>query len=420
MPARDISKSGVENGEELSKSHDKSPYADAEIVSLLIGPDATPYSIHSTLLSQSTVLVAQLDRKNVTKQQISIPELDKATAHVLVHYMYTAQYQELRTSSDTQKSALSSYEDGTCVYCAAVRYQLPGLVDLAKEKITSLDEEVGISDVLAMARDHVFPLLPDDETWYPAYLEGAIRSAMAKDPEPFKSPTFITQVEGNSRLLQIVWKTVVSNYALAPVAPNAGDAVLSPTVKAISDDGDSLDLHDHEKSSASVHELAPPPSVDGSQTTAVTNDIAVDSKVPAKSPESLSSAGVPFEHVLKLDDIEPTVETHKSLEPFTDELGFERSKMYKKMGKRDSDVEAMDSSIGNVPHKRSDSVVQAEDSVKMPMKETDLSTATPVEEIQEAGKIDGTAPLVVNGSTEAANAAKKNKKKSKKKSGTVF
>jgi hypothetical protein len=367
------------------------------------------------------VLAAKLDRKTAAKQQISIPELDKATAHVLVHYMYTAQYQELRTSSDPQKSALSSYEAGTCVYCAAVRYQLPGLVDLAKEKITSLDEEVGISDVLAMARDHAFPLLPDDETWYPAYLEGAIKSAMAKDPEPFKSPTFITQVEGNTRLLQIVWKTVMSNYALAPVVSNADEAVNSPTVKEISEDVNLADLDDPQKSeNASVHELAPPPSVDGSQTTAVANDIAVDSKVPVKSPESLSSAGIPFESVLKLDDIDPTVETHRSLEPFTDELGFERSTTYKKMGKRDSDVEALDSGVGNVPHKRSDSVMQAEDLVKVPTKETDLVTAIHVEETQEVGKIDGAAPLVANGSTEAANAAKKNKKKSKKKSGTVF
>ncbi|KAF1916406.1 hypothetical protein BDU57DRAFT_497027 [Ampelomyces quisqualis] len=119
--------------------------------------------------------------------------------------MYTAQYQELRTSSGTQKSVLSSYEAGTCVYCAAVRYQVSRLVDLAREKMTTLDEKVGISDVLAMARDHAFPLLLEYETWYPAYLEGAIKSALAKDLEPLKSLDFITQLEGNSRLLKIVW-----------------------------------------------------------------------------------------------------------------------------------------------------------------------------------------------------------------------
>jgi hypothetical protein len=390
-------------------------------VSLIVGPDATPFTIHNTVLGQSAVLAAKLDPGSMAKQHMLLPELDETTAHTLVHYMYTGKYQCLQKSPRIETSAISGYQAGTCVYCAAARYQLAELIDLAKEKILSFGKEVGISDVLAMARDHAFPLLPEDDTWYPAYLEDVIKSAMAKDPEPFRRPEFITQVEGSSRLLQVVWKTVVNNYASATVVPQVKDD--TPIVQAASD-GEISEVKDIHIGRGSIADHHPPASVDGSQTTAVANDTAADSPSPAGFSETLHVDDVSIENSLKLDDIEPTIEAPQALDAFTDELGFEKSKTYQRMSKNEIATEpriAMGEEPQKFPHQRSDSVIQADEDAMLPAKKVEIGTTTPVEEAEKAETDSTTA---VDGSVEGAQTSKKSKKRSKKegkkKSSIVF
>jgi hypothetical protein len=382
-------------------------------VSLIVGPDATPFTIHNTVLGQSAVLAAKLDPGSMAKQHVLLPELDETTAHTLVHYMYTGKYQYLQKSPRIETSAVAGYQAGTCVYCAAARYQLTGLIDLAKKKILSFDKVVGISDVLAMARDHAFPLLPEDDTWYPAYLEGVIKSAMAKDPEPFRRPEFITQVEGSSRLLQVVWKTVVNNYASATVVPQIKND--APVVQAASH-GDIAGSEDIQIGRGSTADHQPPASIDGSQTTAVANDTAADSPYPAEFSETLHVDDISIENSLRLDDIEPTIETPQALDAFTDELGFEKSKMYQRMSKNETAAESRDA-LAKVPqklsHHRSDSVIQADQDAMLPMKEVEKGTTTPVE---EAKKAENDSTTAADGSVEEAQTTKKSKKKSKKES----
>jgi hypothetical protein len=76
------------------KSHICSPYAEPDMVSLEVGPRQTKYLVHRPLLSQSVGLEAKLtaEERNDT---ISLPELDENAAHILVHYLYTKEYESL-------------------------------------------------------------------------------------------------------------------------------------------------------------------------------------------------------------------------------------------------------------------------------------------------------------------------------------
>ena len=116
------------------------------------------------------------------------------------------------------------YKHATCVYCAAVRYSVPGLESIAKQVMIYKGFGLSIFEILTVARDHGFPLLPESDTQYSEYLEESITQAMKEDPEPFRKPDFITNFGGNSRLLQVIWKTVMSNYAVPP-APSGLNAV---------------------------------------------------------------------------------------------------------------------------------------------------------------------------------------------------
>ncbi|KAJ4349102.1 hypothetical protein N0V95_004883 [Ascochyta clinopodiicola] len=156
-------------------------------------------------------------------QPVTLSKLDESAAHTLVNYLYTGSFQILISHAfSNDNAAYEEFKLPTCVYCAAVRYQLPGLAELSRQKITYAGQHLPIFDILKIARDHAFPLLPEADRWYSDYLESIVQDAMSQDPEPFRRPDFITKVEGNSRLLQIVWKTVMSNYAAVPAQTSDG------------------------------------------------------------------------------------------------------------------------------------------------------------------------------------------------------
>ncbi|KAF2031915.1 hypothetical protein EK21DRAFT_62247, partial [Setomelanomma holmii] len=383
------------------------PYADAEIVTLLVGSDALRFDVHGTLLKQSPVLATEFFLQSANgRQQLKLPEIEASTAHTLVHYLYTSTYQALNATAQAGISTLFNYKLSTCVYCAAISYKLPGLAELAKDKIATFGEGVSISHILSVARDHAFPALAEDETWYSDYLQDVIKRAMAEDPEPFRRPDFITQIQGNSKLLQVVWTTVVSDLAAGPsTAQPASEEVATPVAETVSSTDELKPEDQEEVMSEEVREKA---AVDESPQVLAANDDASD----APYAESTTTLNTTQEEVYKLDDIEPTVETLQTLEPFTDEIGFEKSKMYQ-MGKKEAGAE-LQSPVATeqerLSHNRSDSVMQAEENAVDP----DKTEAGEIETVEEV------IPLVVNGSGEAAAVSKTKKKSKKKKNSIVF
>ncbi|KAF2819488.1 hypothetical protein CC86DRAFT_362283 [Ophiobolus disseminans] len=397
----------VPNEDEADVFTEKSPYAVIEIVFLHVGKNATPFSVHGTILAKSAVLAAKYDQSSMVGQHISIPEIDNATAHTLIHYLYTDRFHDLYSPLQSGQATVSSYKVGTCVYCAAVRYDLPGLVDLAKEKVASLGESVGISDILKIAKDNAFPLLPDNETWYLTYLEDAVRSAMTKDPEPFRRPDFITQVEGNTRLLQVVWKTVMSNFANTPIAKTTEtDKSSTSTIEPRATESAPKDAKEPKKEDAQAINVNQSDQIEESKLDWTAHNYSTESADPLTASDLIRNDS------LRLEDIEPTLDTNHELESFTDELGFEKIKTYQKMSKKESGAELLTSPIseGLAELKRSDSVMQVEQAVTTPSQE----------EPDEVGKVGDVVSGAVNDASEANSVPKKSKKSKKKKSSIVF
>jgi hypothetical protein len=390
-----------------------SPYATTQMVSLEVGPEATRFLVHDSVLSRSEVLAAKSYPLAFVKQSVLLPELDLHTAHTLVHYLYTGKYQSLNTLASSDKVIPEVYKLGAGVYCAAARYKLPGLAELAQNKLKSLEEEMSIFDILTVARDHAFPLLPEDDVWYPSYIEESLNNAMADDPEPFRKPDFITTVEGNSKLLQLVWKTVMSNYARTPATPVvSNEEATTPTAELV------LELHEPADGEDAVSVPVPPKAEDAEET------IAKPVSAPAPKDNAIEAAvandaivSKPAQEVApKIEEAQP-VEKPATLEPFTDELDFKSSKTYQQMGNRKPEqIETSGtfaSETKSPAHKRSDSVMQAEQ-----------PSVAPVEEVVKtndgAQLEDGSEPLSQDaGSNKPATPLSKKSKKSKKSKASV-
>ncbi|KAI4667524.1 uncharacterized protein J4E79_002213 [Alternaria viburni] len=350
-----------------------SPYATTQMVPLEVGPEATRFLVHDSVLSRSEVLAAKSYPLAFVKQSVLLPELDLNTAHTLVHYLYTGKYQSLNTLASSDKVIPEVYKLGAGVYCAAARYKLPGLAELAQNKLKSLDEEMSIFDILTVARDHAFPLLPEDDLWYPSYVEQSLNNAMADDPEPFRKPDFITTVEGNSRLLQLVWKTVMSNYARAPATPVvSSEEATTPTAEIVPE------LHEPVSGEDAVATIAPPKVEDKEEPLAKPVSAPVPEDKVAEAPVVNDAiASKPAEEVApKIDEAQP-VEKPATLEPFTDELDFKSSKTYQQMGNRKPEQVNTSDTVSEATkapvHVRSDSVMQVEQPVVTP---TDGETKT--------------------------------------------
>jgi len=385
-----------------------SPYATTQMVSLEVGPEATRFLVHDSVLSRSEVLAAKSYPLAFVKQSVLLPELDLNTAHTLVHYLYTGKYQSLNTLASSDKVIPEVYKLGAGVYCAAARYKLPGLAELAQNKLKSLDEEMSIFDILTVARDHAFPLLPEDDLWYPSYVEQSLNNAMADDPEPFRKPDFITTVEGNSRLLQLVWKTVMSNYARAPATPVVSNEEAStPTAEVMPEINEQVGGEDAVSATAptkkeEVEEPATKPVSAPAPKDVVDEAPIIKDAIVSKPTEEASP---------KLEEAQP-VEKPATLEPFTDELDFKSSKTYQQMGNRKPEhVNASDtvSETTKAPvNVRSDSVMQAEQPSITPVDgETKTDSVVQAEDERAIADLDELEAL-------GAQGKKKSKKKAKK------
>ncbi|KAI4942354.1 hypothetical protein J4E86_010157 [Alternaria arbusti] len=393
-----------------------SPYATTQMVSLEVGPEAIRFLVHDSVLSRSEVLAAKSYPLAFVKQSVLLPELDLNTAHTLVHYLYTGKYQSLNTLASSDKVIPEVYKLGAGVYCAAARYKLPGLAELAQNKLKSLDEEMSIFDILTVARDHAFPLLPEDDLWYPSYVEQSLNNAMADDPEPFRKPDFITTVEGNSRLLQLVWKTVMSNYARAPATPViSNEEATTPTAELVPE------LNEPVSGEANVPITALPKQEDAKETATKLVSAPASEDVVEKAPVANEAiVSKPTEEVApKLEDAQP-VEKPATLEPFTDELDFKSSKTYQQMGNRKPEPvntsDAVSETTKTPVHVRSDSVMQAElPSMTLVDGETKTNGAAQAEEGTERALAD-LEELEALG----AQGKKKNKKRGKKSKQSPF
>lgn len=368
----------------------------SQIFYLDVGPSATRFLVHSTILEKSSIAPA-FAASTSNDRLILLPELDEATAHTLVHYLYSSDYQ-IQENRLASKSDMS-YEDyrlATCVYCAAMRYNIPGLAQLAKQKIGLNGVFLPIFDILTIAKNHGFPLLPENEPWYSEYLELSITEAMKENPEPFRNPDFITKFGGNSRLLQVIWKTVMRNFAQGSIAPASTDNATrsraqTPVAESNYSEADVVtedNLHQLPSPTESVVNSPPPSRADGSKEQDNFAHVPSSPKavevpdVPSTEAEATSQLGETSNDDLGLPTIEPTFGQSK-------EVGFERDQTSetKKLG-----------------HVRADSVL-----------DEDMIAPGEGEENEKRGSVSDAVP----GSNGNQETPKKNKKKTKKKHSSI-
>ena len=211
------------------------PYTDPNLVSITTDPTQPAFIIHASILRQSTSLAAQYDQAldlappSHPKPALNLDFVGTAPVHVLVHYLYTQRYDDPEPcTSSAQACALA-----TRVYFAAAHFSLDGLVGLAQARIERSGKELGVEEMLGAVRECAFPVgfKKRAGNWFSGFLEGVIEEEVRRCPETFRKPGFLACVEGNKRLLEVVWRTVMgaaigSKSAESESGPDGGEGVL--------------------------------------------------------------------------------------------------------------------------------------------------------------------------------------------------
>jgi hypothetical protein len=297
-----------------------------------------------------------------------------------------------------------------------MRYKLPGLAELAKQRITSIAEDLNILDILSVARDHAFPNLPKTEAWYPSYLESAIKAAVSEDPELCMKPEFVDQIEGDRRFRQVVMGAIVNSYSRGVTALSdrtTGVSTPMTDVRAESVDTSAITEPDRSPAPRNGQKVQEPAKELATQQSVGPQSDKADARAEDQSVDALP---VDDKDELKLDAIEPATPANSGPEPYTDEIGFASSKTFQQMGQKDTSPAAgrlsLDTKTAVPMNKRVDSAIQGvEPDIVAPTTQADTTST-----LAEPPKTEAANPLVVGDAVEGlGNATSVSSKKSKKK-----
>lgn len=186
--------------------------------------------------------------------------------------------------------------------CTALGYELGGLADLAREKIRYLGERVPILEILITSREHAFPNLPQDDSWFSRYLHNAIELAVKINPKLFAESSFSDQLEGNRTFRHILVKAIVACLtSRATKLEDHGEAV--STLKMGAGDEDEVEM----PNDTTLH------------------DTYEDSPIPSESKSSQPAPSQPVQEAEAFSDekLEPAMKPELTME-FKENLAEDR------------------------------------------------------------------------------------------------
>ncbi|KAL1855507.1 hypothetical protein Plec18170_004227 [Paecilomyces lecythidis] len=167
------------------------------------------YKIHRHFAEQSPVLQRKLENFPI----IVLDDIDKTIGHTFVHYLYTKTYETLMHQEHGIPKQHAEYTKSVLSYRAAMKYQLPGLADLAMDRMEEYDKSLPIYLILDVGKDVYRRLGDDDDEWYSDYLLTRIRAAFEADEGLFSQEYFIQGLGEVPRFDKFLVSTMVQLFS---------------------------------------------------------------------------------------------------------------------------------------------------------------------------------------------------------------
>lgn len=147
-----------------------SPFS-SRLVTLVFDADHT-LAIHRAIIPDDSGLNVRCDSDILRLEHVS-----KDIGNILIHYLYTHQYQELPTAD----SAVTRLRTAFRVYAAARSYKLHGLEELVRDEIALLSDDFNVFDIIDVVRD-VYSSPVGDDIWFSQYIKSSMKGALSTLP----------------------------------------------------------------------------------------------------------------------------------------------------------------------------------------------------------------------------------------------
>ncbi|KAL2836629.1 hypothetical protein BJY01DRAFT_238187 [Aspergillus pseudoustus] len=145
--------------------------------------------------------------------RIVLGGIDSDIGHTILHFLYKGEYETTtlaKIQAETHRVEVE-YKRSVQVYYAARKYDIRGLDTLAQNYIMTLSKSLSIFQILRGAR-LIFSKLPEDEEWFPTYLNSKLSSSFTEDETRFQLDDFYDEILDDPALSKAVLKYIVKAF----------------------------------------------------------------------------------------------------------------------------------------------------------------------------------------------------------------
>ncbi|EFQ29637.1 hypothetical protein CGRA01v4_14925 [Colletotrichum graminicola] len=211
-----------------------------------VGPKVSPYASPSCKVYfkggqpftvPRDLLCEGLERIRYSSNEIHLGNVPDEVGHAVIHYLHTGRWQTLDDADLPDAARFSKrLEVSLRVYGTAQTYNLPGLAELSKQKMSQYAGALPALQVLVLASD-ACQLLGEGDPWFPTFIklrvEELFRDASPQDKTRFLT-CFDTATPYSKMLVKLIVEICCNNsapfYAASQPTPPAEPELLEPFV----------------------------------------------------------------------------------------------------------------------------------------------------------------------------------------------
>ncbi|KAI5924031.1 hypothetical protein F4810DRAFT_159046 [Camillea tinctor] len=152
-----------------------SPYA-SSIVTFFFG-EGPPLRIPVAFVKKAPKLYSRCG----SDMSLCLKDVSRDCSHVLVHYLYTDQYQCLKPSGSSDDRRITKFKTSLEVYSIAKTYELSGLRHLSQAEIERHGRRLQVAQILKIMNDAKTTLAAED-TWLHEYIKSLAEEMLGSPP----------------------------------------------------------------------------------------------------------------------------------------------------------------------------------------------------------------------------------------------
>ena len=147
------------------------------------------------------------------ERTINLPDVDVETGHVIVHFLYTGQYQTLPYIEEESGPSHSraDFKKAISAFIAAKNYKLTALQELARTEVSKCGENIGILQAAHAIGKDTLSALQEDAVWLQDLILKKADQAFENNDEIFSSTSFFSGIKSH-KLAKLLGRHVAKLY----------------------------------------------------------------------------------------------------------------------------------------------------------------------------------------------------------------